>query len=288
MQIVFNWHLTERCNYACKYCFAKWQATNDVCQDSKLVKRIFTELASAQSLQIFKKTLGNANKPQIRINFVGGEPLLLGSNLKRIIKVATTKYDFAASIVTNASLLDRNIGITKHLEILGISIDSFSSLTNNHIGRCSHTQRPLTKEHLKEVIRRARELNPSIKIKTNTVVSRFNWKERPIEMIRTFTPDKIKIFRQLPFERIEGITDEMFNTFLDRNNLQSKAHIEDNIDMTESYLMIDPMGRLFQNGQNSSYEYSPPIQEVGIHKALSSIHFNIHKYAKRYEGKDDA
>lgn len=288
MQIVFNWHLTERCNFACKYCFAKWNATNEIWHDSNLVEVILTELALAQTLPTFEETRYNEKRTKIRINFVGGEPLLLGNRLKRIIELATTKYDFAVSIVTNASLLDRHIEITHHLETLGLSIDSFSSSTNNQIGRCSLTGKTFTKEDMLKVILRAREINPSINIKTNTVVSRFNWTERPIEAIRTFKPDKIKVFRQLPFEGAEGITDKMFNTFLDRNKLQSEAFIEDNIDMTESYLMIDPMGRFFQNGQNSSYTYSPPIQKVGLHEALNSINFNIHKYAKRYEGKYDA
>ncbi|EGR3240148.1 radical SAM protein, partial [Vibrio parahaemolyticus] len=23
-ELVINWHMTEVCNYSCKYCFAKW------------------------------------------------------------------------------------------------------------------------------------------------------------------------------------------------------------------------------------------------------------------------
>lgn len=58
--------------------------------------------------------------------------------------------------------------------------------------------------------------------------------------------------------------------------------VEDNDVMTESYLMIAPDGRLFQNG-HEEYEYSHPLTEVSIDEALEEINFDQEKFNNRYE-----
>ncbi len=63
--------------------------------------------------------------------------------------------------------------------------------------------------------------------------------------------------------------------------------IEDNDEMSESYLMIDPLGRFFQNTPNSlgqGYLFSDPILSVGLASALSSIQLSPEKYRRRQEG----
>ncbi len=66
-------------------------------------------------------------------------------------------------------------------------------------------------------------------------------------------------------------------------NSGRNVFFEDNSDMTQSYLMIDPMGRFFQNGNNSFYTYSSPIHEIGFENALSSIEFDDNCYINRYK-----
>ena len=57
---------------------------------------------------------------------------------------------------------------------------------------------------------------------------------------------------------------------------------ENNDEMTHSYLMIDPLGRFFQNNELShGYDYSHNILQIGGEAAIKQIKFNIHKFAKR-------
>lgn len=283
MQIVFNWHLTERCNFACKYCFAKWSAGKELWRDPNQVRALFRELQKAPTLVTNSGFKSVGAVKGIRINFVGGEPLVLGEHLERSVKFALD-HGFAISIVTNGSLLRKSFGIVPCLETLGLSIDSFSAVTNRRIGRCSQGGETVSYEVMQQSIDLARGRNGNIRVKTNTVVNRFNWKERPFAMVRKLNPDKIKIFRQLPFQGMQGVSDAMFRAFLERNEIGPDVCIEDNEDMIESYLMIDPAGRLFQNGNGVSYAFSRPVQEVGLSVALDEIRFDFEKFTKRYQG----
>lgn len=55
--------------------------------------------------------------------------------------------------------------------------------------------------------------------------------------------------------------------------------------MLESYVMIDPNGRFFQNalGQ-SSYRYSRPILDIGVEHAFASVGMEPAKFCARYHG----
>jgi radical S-adenosyl methionine domain-containing protein 2 len=45
-----------------------------------------------------------------------------------------------------------------------------------------------------------------------------------------------------------AVSDVEFNSFIDRHfALKDVMCVEDNSDMTESYIMVDPYGRFFQN-----------------------------------------
>jgi radical S-adenosyl methionine domain-containing protein 2 len=55
--------------------------------------------------------------------------------------------------------------------------------------------------------------------------------------------------------------------------------------MRKSYLMVDPYGRFFQNGQHETgqgYIYSQPILEVGAARAFGAIEFDPSKFCARY------
>ncbi len=57
--------------------------------------------------------------------------------------------------------------------------------------------------------------------------------------------------------------------------------------MTESYLMIDPLGRFYQNSANKSgYKYSENTNLCGVESALAQIQFNPITFASRYRKAD--
>lgn len=60
---------------------------------------------------------------------------------------------------------------------------------------------------------------------------------------------------------------------------------EDNRDMHESYLMVDPHGRFFQNDpqvEGQGYLYSQPILEVGAAAAFAQMAFDSERFRARY------
>jgi radical S-adenosyl methionine domain-containing protein 2 len=53
--------------------------------------------------------------------------------------------------------------------------------------------------------------------------------------------------------------------------------------MEGSYIMVDPLGRFFQNRPGAfGYDYSPPILEVGADRAFAQIGWSVLKFARRY------
>ncbi|MBQ5463851.1 MAG: hypothetical protein IIT53_07500, partial [Fibrobacter sp.] len=124
--------------------------------------------------------------------------------------------------------------------------------------------------------------------------------------------DKWKIFRQMPFNENKGVSDYQFYAFIKNNYREDLMRtsvpsirsfplafdascssddfskqvifIENNDAMTESYLMISPDGRLFQNG-GDEYSYSRPITDVSLADALTDIRFDNTKFDNRYETK---
>lgn len=285
MQLVFNWHLTQRCNYSCDYCFAQWTCREEVWNDPIQTSAFLSELTSWKKLKIFEWVQQGYPDSNCRLNFVGGEPLLLGKRLVEIVRQAVDQYEFKASLITNGSLLEKYIDVVDHLEVLGISVDSFSDNVNQRIGRCSRAGKVLSKKQLAHLVALVRERNPLVKIKINTVVSRHNWNEKLIPDFSAFDPDKIKIFRQLPFEGQDGISDQKFQEFLKNNRSPNlNIFVEDNLDMEESYLMVDPSGRFFQNSNNRTYTFSDVIHDEGLQVAFSQIGFSSERYLNRYAG----
>lgn len=272
--IVINWHITESCNYKCKYCFAKWNRVKEIWTNPDNVRKVLENLKSIR--------LEDCLFTQKRLNIVGGEPILQQERLWQVIKMAH-EMDFKISIITNGSHLDYIRPFVHLVSQVGVSIDSFDHKTNVRIGReCNG--KTISFQQLKEKLEELRTLNPGLNIKINTVVNEYNFNEILVDRMAELKIDKWKILRQLPFDGKEGISDFKFNTFLFNNLKEEKMpkkdplsnflaafsapqkpnnviFVEDNDVMTESYLMIAPDGRLFQNG-HKEYEYSRPLTEI--------------------------
>ena len=56
--------------------------------------------------------------------------------------------------------------------------------------------------------------------------------------------------------------------------------VESNDLMTGSYVMVDPAGRFFDNVAGTHF-YSQPINQVGVHIALSEVSVNPYKFGLR-------
>ena len=267
--LVVNWHITEKCNYQCKFCFAKWNNQNEIWDSFDKAKSILDNLYSIW-------------KPSYRLNFVGGEPLLFPLKIITIMKYAIG-LGMNISIQTNGTNLEKLAPIIRNISQIGISIDSWNSVRNKSIGRCCGAK-TLNKDALLHKINLLRNAGGEFKLKINTVVSEWNWDDVVIPQMEELGCDRIKILRQMPFGTSKGISEEQFHSFIKCNYQKTlPIFVEDNELMTESYLMIAPDGKLFQNGSFGNYVYSESLLFTDFIDAIKQINFNIEKFDSRYK-----
>lgn len=196
---------------------------------------------------------------------------------------------FDVSLISNGSLLEGRLlnQLAKKLTWLGISIDSINIVTNARIGRVDCRGRVLNLDELAASLIAARQSNPALRLKLNSVVNRLNHSEDLSPVIRKVTPDKWKILRMLPVvNQSLTVTDEQFAAFVVRHqSFGSILYAEDHHDMRESYIMLDPIGRFFQNSlkiPGAGYAYSRPILEVGAGAAFADVNFAHQRFCTRY------
>ena len=164
--IVINWHVTEACNFRCRYCYAKWQQLDgrELIRDPKasnaLIEALYEGFAQF-----------NTMSPP-RLNFAGGEPLLYGDQVVSAMARAR-ELGFDVSLISNGSRLTADLAarIAPHLTILGISIDATTSATNERIGRLDGRGIQLDLAGMIDHIAFMRSLNPAMTLKVNTVVN---------------------------------------------------------------------------------------------------------------------
>ena len=269
-----NFHLTKACNYKCRYCFARF---NDI-NEAGLSKTDHFELISQLS------NSGKFNK----INFAGGEPTLI-PHINELIIYAKL-LGFETSIVTNGSKIDYNWvkNIAPFLDILAISVDSIIHLTNINIGS-NDLGRLLSVEKLKEISKACCTFGVLLKI--NTVVSQFNCNEKLTDFINEILPFRWKILQvtkiigqnDADFKNF-GVSLDNFRCFCENNKYGLlngiKVIEEDNETIKGSYLMIDCLGRFFDNTKGR-HNYSNPIIKIGVEKALNQITIDSQKFITR-------
>lgn len=196
-----NWHVTSRCNYSCKFCFAAHRS-REVDSEAE-IDRI---LAHANYIGIKK------------MSFVGGEPLI-HEKLPHMLK--TTKHlGMTSSIVTNGASLDENMlsKIGDDLDWIGISIDSADESVEKCLGRGFGN-------HVANTIKVADMVKSAgIKLKINTTVTKMSYDEDMTELIRSINPDRWKVFQYLHirghndrFSDEMNITAEEFQMFISKN-----------------------------------------------------------------------
>jgi radical S-adenosyl methionine domain-containing protein 2 len=81
-----------------------------------------------------------------------------------------------------------------------------------------------------------------------------------------------------------SVTEDEFRAYVLRSSpssLNGTAFIvENNNDMTDSYVMVDPLGRFISN-TDGSYRTSQPILQVGIASALSDVSYDRAQFEAR-------
>lgn len=274
-EIVVNWHIIQKCNYKCDYCFAHYEKEH--------IKEVYHSKKDIEKLliKVYDFFIFTYKKP-IRLNIAGGEPTL-SKNISFIIRKAR-EIGFNVSIITNGSLVTNKFinENAKYLSMYAISIDSLKIEQNLKIGRVNKNI-TLRKSEILKQIESLKNINPNINIKINTVVNKHNFKEELYHFINVIKPNKWKVLQALPINTKNIFcTDKQFNSFLELNN-NSRILIskESKNDMTESYIMIDPYGRFYQNS-NSHYLYSKSILENNIENEFRSLDFNLEKFLRRY------
>lgn len=252
-ELIINWHVTEACNYRCRYCYAHWQGRSDpreLLHDSLRSRDLLESL-----FQFFHpKNTRNPLRQQltwkaVRLNIAGGEPSILNERLLDLARVAR-ETGFRLSIISNGSRLSPDLieRLAPMLTCLGISIDSVNSITNREIGRADRRGGLPDIHGLIANLNFARSLNPELAIKLNTVVNRLNVNEDLSRLIDQVKPDRWKILRMLPvINQSLVVSNDQFSAFLSRHSSSVSIQcVEDNSDMSESYLMVDPFGRFFR------------------------------------------
>ncbi|OCH16462.1 radical SAM protein [Aliivibrio sp. 1S165] len=284
-QLVINYHITEKCNYDCHYCYAKWAKPNEIHRNLDDMKTVLSNLAEYfLSPNPIQKQL---QYQSVRLNFAGGEPLLLKQRFIDALDYAI-KLGFKTSIITNGHLItDQFIVDHSHkLQLLGISYDSYSIEGQQQIGRITPTGKVLSPERLQSIFKQVKSQSPTTELKINTVVNQYNTEENFTDLIAAIQPNKWKVLRVLPvFDSIQPISNQQFNAFVDRH--QSVAHFmsaENNNSMTNSYLMLSPDGAFFQNGNNEQgYFKSRSLLTTPVDIALAETGFDAAKFAQRYQ-----
>ncbi|KPH97631.1 hypothetical protein OK074_6438 [Actinobacteria bacterium OK074] len=297
-EIVVNLHVTERCNYRCSFCFGKWgiRGADDPGADGGVdgvfgdPGRAFLLVSDVFRLLSVAGPSSSTNIP-VRFNFAGGEPALLRT-LPEVVEYCRS-LGATTSFVSNGLML-RRFGIpwlARNFDLVGLSVDSAVESTNLRIGRATSAGRVFDIGEIVSAVRALRSVS-DCPVKINTVVNRKNVYEDLSPALRDLAPEKWKVLQMLPvYDSTDEVTADEFQAFVHRHaEFADIMTVEDNDQMTASYLMIDPLGRFFwttdSEGRSvadaTGYVYSRPILEVGAAAAYRECEISWAKYARRY------
>jgi radical S-adenosyl methionine domain-containing protein 2 len=260
-----NWHLTTRCNYKCKFCFSR-QLDNEI-SDIKSAERVLKKLR-AWGIE--------------KINFAGGEPMLhpLFFSITRLAK----SMNFVVSIGSNGYYLNEDTinELSQFVDWIGLSVDSASEEIETSLGRGYGN-------HVKHVIELSGIIHKAgIKLKTNTTVTRLNWREDLRPLLKRLKPERWKVFQVLHivgqndryFDQL-AITDEEFDHFKSINTIsiwETTPIFEGNREMINSYFMLSPGGMVMSNREGTNRVLTP-LDSIDYHN-ISPI-LDVQKYEER-------
>ena len=264
----FNLHLTDLCNYTCKYCFIKKEKkTLSLDECKKIIDNI------AEYFRVNHVTDG-------KVNLAGGEPTTC-RYLHDLIDYMVSK-GIKTTLITNGSLLnDKFISQNRNkLYMIGLSVDSLNADTNMLLGR-SRGKKVIDYETLKHLCLAVKA--NGIRLKINTVVSKLNLNEDIVPLLKDVCPDRVKFLQMLPSEvgaKEFAITKEEFTQYLKKyQDFDIVAESSDEI--SNSYMIVDSSGFLANNNLHIDKQYSALEQPIG--EIVQNIKFSFVNESKRYQ-----
>lgn len=254
-----NLHVWPRCNLACRYCYATFQATSGS-----------LPLADWQALLDLINVAGVR-----RVNFSGGEPTL-HPELTGMLRHARS-VGLQTSIISNGTRL--NAEMISLLDLVGVTLDSRDDSVLVRLGRQSRRRVGSHVASVRAAAALAHELG--VRLKINTVVTALNLTEDLNELLSELRPFK---WKPLQFSTVVGENDgdarelsvsgQAFREFVARHaslaNLGIWVAPETAAVIGETYVMVDPIGRLFQQSRHE-YRVSEPVLRVGLEAALEQV-----------------
>lgn len=267
--ISVNYHFTRQCNYQCGFCF-----------HTAKTSFVLPMEEAKRGLKLLQE------EGMEKINFSGGEPFIhkKGEFLGELVRYCKVDLRLpSVTVVSNGSLITEEWfqKYGEHLDILAISCDSFSEATNMEIGR-----RQGSSNHLSSLLP-IRDWCQEYKVafKINSVINTHNWQEDMVQEIQELDPVRWKVFQCL---LIEGenigadarrnaesfvITEEQFQSFLNRHESVPQLVPESNTTMRNSYLILDEYMRFLDCTQGRK-DPSKSILDVGVKEALKFSGFD--------------
>ena len=264
-----NWTVTTKCNYKCRYCFARFPG-------------ITTSLSPGQMRRIpsLLRDLGCE-----KVTFVGGEPTLC-PQLPELLRLSKS-CGLTTMLVTNGTTLIDGFLNDNHeaIDWVALSIDSQYESINQTLGRGwgNHV------EQTERCAERIHELG--IRLKINTVVTRLTCSEDMSELILSLMPDRWKVFQVLAVRgQNDGsvgellVSSEDFDCFRRTHHLLTAKGLntvfENNELMSESYVMLNSLGCFFTN-RKGYYEIGPSIFAHETNHAFIDRHWDTVKFVQR-------
>lgn len=271
---VINLHITEACNYRCKYCFAKFKVEDEfkLKEWIKVVDKI--------------KDFFTINNLKGRLNIAGGEPMIAPYFYDLVDYIHQQGIEI--SIITNASQLSKenNDKLIGKVSTIGISIDSLNYDKNLEIGR-SQGSKAFNYDELIRSLKYIQKHN--IKLKVNTVVSKLNINEDIIKLYKDIKFDRIKILQikvnegSNEFAKRYQISNEEFKLYVEKikSNIKDDLIVEDNTDMEDAYIIIDPKGRMISNNNNEHTIIGNVLNE-DVKTLIVNSNYKHSRFKKRY------
>ena len=273
-----NYHLWRPCNMKCDFCFATFK-------DIPAGFLPQGHLGREDSMSVVESL---AEAGFSKINFAGGEPTLCPWLIDLIRRAK--QLGLTTSVVTNGSRIsdEWTSSASMSLDWAALSVDSVNQETLLRAGRTTRTGPMSRRDYLRAIDILKRH---NIRVKINTVVTKANLEEDLTDFIIEARPERWKVLQVLPVSgqndgAVDGhlISGQEFDRYIRGSRRVEGYGItlvpENNDQMTGSYVMVDPAGRLFDNVAGT-HTYSRPILEAGVIEAFRDVSVDANKFLAR-------